>query len=249
MRSIGAFLGCVLFAVAAAFGLWFLRVDDVARASIASGHLLDWITGGICFVWMLVILKVPWDLYFQAQAVEFEFQRSLERGIPVAPGREPYIRGLRRKLGWFAIGAHLLSAGLVAGVARFTGGQVGYWFAVFYLVSTVFRPAAALYSYLANKLSEILREVKYPREDVFELRERVRRQEDEAKDLARTVEAMRESAAAETAAREQECRELRQGVHAIGREFEATVSRLTDNQEVISGIKAFVRLVAQSASG
>lgn len=32
-------------------------------------------------------------------------------------------------------------------------------------------------------------------------------------------------------------------IAALGRQFESTVSRLTDNQEVISGIKAFLRLL------
>ena len=49
--------------------------------------------------------------------------------------------------------------------------------------------------------------------------------------------------------RESEYRELRQSIHAVSREFETTVSRLTDNQEVIKGIQAFVRLITQSANG
>src|SRR5690242_9590142 len=114
MRSLGLVFGYVLTLLLAAAALWILNVDDIVRASIASGHLLDWVTGGVCHVWLLVILKVPWDLYFQAHTVEFELRRSKERGIPVAQGREEYVRGIRRKLGWFAVGAHVLSAALVA---------------------------------------------------------------------------------------------------------------------------------------
>ena len=32
-------------------------------------------------------------------------------------------------------------------------------------------------------------------------------------------------------------------IAALGREFEATVNRLTDNQEIITGLKAFLRLL------
>jgi hypothetical protein len=212
-----------------------------------AGHLLDWVTGGICFVWLLVLLKAPWDLYFQANAALFEFQRSRERGIPLTPGREEYVRRLRGRLGWFAVGAHVVSAGLVACVARYTGGQVGYWFAAFYLVSTAFRPTAAVYSYLAGRLREILHEVKYPREDVVEMRQRLRDLEHRAESLERQSEEARDAQSAERAAREEEDRELRQSLHAIGREFETTVSRITDNQEVIRGIQAFVRLVVRSS--
>src|SRR5437899_318411 len=80
MRAWGTFCGLVTLFLMVALGIWVLKIDDVARASIAAGHLLDWVTGGLCLVWLLVILKAPWDLYFQAQAVSFEFQRSRERG-------------------------------------------------------------------------------------------------------------------------------------------------------------------------
>jgi len=62
------------------------------------------------------------------------------------------------------------------------------------------------------------------------------------------MQQLEESLAREGTEREAETSELRQNIHAIGREFETTVSRLTDNQEIISGIQAFVRLVARSAS-
>ncbi|NUO97605.1 MAG: hypothetical protein HOW59_06715, partial [Nonomuraea sp.] len=32
-------------------------------------------------------------------------------------------------------------------------------------------------------------------------------------------------------------------IAALGREFESTVNRLTDNQEIIAGVKAFLRLL------
>jgi len=81
-----------------------------------------------------------------------------------------------------------------------------------------------------------------------ELREKLKAQEGSTRDLTRQMKEAREELGREAEARERETRELRQSLHAIGREFETTVSRLTDNQEVIRGIQAFVRLVAQSAS-
>src|SRR5205085_10710148 len=98
---------------------------EVVRTSIAAGQLLDWVMGIFCLGWLLAILKIPWDLYFQATEVSFEQQRSRERQVALQPGREEYIRTLRRRLGWLAVGAHLFSALLIAGITRFTGGQVG----------------------------------------------------------------------------------------------------------------------------
>jgi uncharacterized coiled-coil DUF342 family protein len=123
---------------------------------------------------------------------------------------------------------------------------VGYYFALFYLVSTLFRPALAGYVYLTRKLQALNKESRYPREDVVEMRQNLRWQETTLRDLADQMKECREELQREALARGTEDRELRQNVHALSREFETTVSRLTDNQEVIKGIQAFVRLVAQS---
>lgn len=37
-------------------------------------------------------------------------------------------------------------------------------------------------------------------------------------------------------------------IAAVGREFEPTVNRLTDNQEIIAGLKAFLRLSRRSST-
>jgi hypothetical protein len=246
MRTLSALFWTIICLAVAGLAARLLGFGDVIHASLKAGHLLDWVMGGLCLFWLLVILKVPWDLYFQAHEVAFEIQRSKERQIPMQAGREEYLRALRRRLGWLAIGAHLFSSALVAAVTYFTGGVVGYYFAVFYLVSTAFRPAAAGYVYLSRKLRAIGEEVRYPREDVIEMREKLRWQEIAVRDLIEQMKDCREALRQETQIREEESCALRQSVHAISREFETTVSRLTDNQEVIKGIQAFVRLIAQS---
>lgn len=248
MKFLGT-LFCVLL-VAALAGLiaWPLGLQDVLRESIAAGHALDWIMGALCLIWLVIILKVPWDLYFQATGVTFEIQRSYERGVTIVPGREEYIKKLRKRLGQLAVGAHLASAVLIAAITFLTGGAVGYYFAAFYIISTLFRPAAAAYAYLSHKLSTIAEETRYPREDIVELRSRVDTGEQSLKDLTERIEAISEKLNSEESTRSEETRELRDHVHDIGREFETTISRLTDNQEIISGIQAFVRLVAKSAN-
>lgn len=242
-------IGCSVVVMAAILGAvaWMLGMGGMVRASFAAGHWLDWLMGGLCFLWLLLLLKAPWDLYFEAQKVVFEMQRSKEKHIPVIEGREAYVLRLRGRLGWLAVGAHLLSAALVAAVAHYSGGKVGYYFAGFYLVSTVFRPALAAYAYLHHKLTSLNREVRYPREDVEELRGKVEWQERTLRNLTGQLEQCREELRQETTMRDAENRELRQNVFAISRELETTVARLTDNQDVIKGIQAFVRLIGQSA--
>jgi hypothetical protein len=240
LRRSWVFSGWVLLWLAVAGVIsWLLGLGEVLRASIAAGHLLDWVMGGLCLLWLIVLLKAPWDLYFQARAVAFELQRSRERRVALASGREEYVRAVRQRLGLLAVGAHLFSAALVAAITALTGGRVGYYFAGFYLVSTAFRPVVAGYVYLWRKLRAIGEEARYPREDVVEIRARLEQQEDTLRTLTRQWEAWREEW-------RRESRDLRQHVQALGRHFETVATSLTEDQEVLRGIQALARLVARS---
>src|SRR5437016_10985968 len=98
----------LFFLVVAGTLAWLLGLGDVIRASVAAGHLLDWVMGGLCFLWLIIILKAPWDLYFQAHEVAFELQRSRERRVPVGAGRGEDIRCLRRRRLWLLAGWHVV---------------------------------------------------------------------------------------------------------------------------------------------
>lgn len=248
MRGFLALCGTVVSILVIGTIAWLLGLDDLVRHSLTTGHLLDWGMGALCLLWLLIVLTVPWNLYFQAHEVAFELQRSREREVQVPREREAYIARLRKRLGWLAVGLHLFSAALIAVLATLAGRSIGYYFAVFYLISTGFRPILAGYVYLRRKLKAIHEEVRYPREDVVELRQRLQTLEFSVRDLTNQISVAQKEAQQEIWIREAETRDLRQSVHAIGREFETTVSRLTDNQEVIRGIQAFVRLIAQSTS-
>jgi hypothetical protein len=247
MRWISSFFGVLVGIGILVIAARFLGMEDIIRRAIEAGSLLDWLMGTFAFLWLLLILKAPWDLYFEAHSVAFEQQRSRERGIQLTAGRENYIAVVRQRLLLLAVGAHVFSAALVAGVTYFTHGVVGYYFAAFYLVSTLFRPTIAGYVYLLRKLKALGEESRYPREDVLEMRMRLDAQENLTRDLRADIERMERQATEQEGAHETQIRELRQRLHMLGREFETTASRLTDNQEVIKGIQAFVRLISQSA--
>ncbi|HLK59739.1 MAG TPA: hypothetical protein VKU00_24470 [Chthonomonadaceae bacterium] len=125
----------------------------------------EWVMGTFCLLWLLAILKIPWDLYFQATSVS-------------------NVAAMCEKLNWQEI--------------------------------------------TLRDMTDQLREL---REGLAQ------EQVTHAQEVQRLM-----------GQREAEYRELRQSVHAISREFETTASRLTDNQEVIKGIQAFVRLIAQSTA-
>ena len=254
MKWIGSFFGVLVGIAVIIVAAQFLGVGDLVRQSIVTGHLLDWLTGTFCLLWLMVILKAPWDLYFQAHAVTFEQQRSRERGLNLEKGRENYVQVVRKRLLSVAVGSHLVSAALIAAMTYFTGAKVGYYFAGFYLVSTLFRPAVAGYGYLRERLKAIGEESRYPRDDVEEMRRRLDTAEntvsqfrDELRRNEHDLATMRGSLTELQGEKEREVRDLHNRLAMLSREFETTVARLTDNQEVIKGIQAFVRLISRSA--
>ena len=231
-------LSVLLFVGTVILGIVLYFVNDVSLAD-----LLSLGAGALCLFWLIVVLTVPWSLYFQARQLLVEIAISREKGIAVPDAREPEARRISRRLLVGAIGSHVLSAGLIAVVTWVSGGVVGYWFAAFYLVSTLFRPGQAYMAHVGARLRSMLREVKYPREDVQALVDRVNALESSVEALQATT---KDLAAAAVALRESSERGFQDGEHkidALGRRFEDSISQLTDNQEVISGIKAFLRLL------
>lgn len=248
MRWIGSFLGVLVGVAVLAFFARLLGLDDFIRDSIIAGHLLDWVMGTLALLWLLVILKAPWDLYFQAHLVAFDQSRSRERGIVPQAGRENYLGVVRRRLLWLAVGLHIGSAGGMALLALLTGGKVGWWFAGFYLLSTLFRPLIAGYVYLSRRLTAIGEETRYPREDVQALIYRVAGLETQLEQHQQTISDLNEGWQRTVAQQERETADLREKLHSVTRTFETTVNRLTDNQEIISGIQGFLRLIRQTAT-
>lgn len=140
---------------------------------VPAGNFLDWAIGAASFWWLLVIVTVPWNIYFEAKSVLVEAADSQKQEIEIDPQQVDYARKIARRSLGVAVVLHLLSAlGLYA--LAVTGiSAIGYVSSAAALLLTVLRPAISLYWYLANRLSTIRQTLRYPREDVLELRDRV----------------------------------------------------------------------------
>ena len=199
--------------------------------------------GVVCLAWLLAVLVLPWNLYFRSRHLLAEMVRSERRGIPVdAEARAESVQ-LERRMLRISVGLHLISAALLAGGSFLAGQRLGYAFAGLFLLSTLFRPAAEYYQYLQAKLSGYLSEVKYPREDVVRLVQEVKNLEQARGEHEQALrEREKEHLRLEEALRAGDLENQRK-LEQVARKFEETIDRLTDNQEIISGIKAFLRLV------
>ena len=139
---------------------------------IPAGNFLDWVIGGASFWWLLVIVTVPWNIYFKAKGTLFDAEQSLEKEIPVDKKQLKYVKVLVKRSLIVAIVLHILSAiGLY--ILAITGiSAVGYISSGAALLLTGLRPAISAYEYLYARLTTIGQELKYPREDIVELRNR-----------------------------------------------------------------------------
>jgi hypothetical protein len=239
--------------------------------------MLDVGLGAASLYWLLIITTVPWNLYFKARRVRHEIGVSRERGIAVPEGRAGEVRRWERRLLRLALAGHGVTAVAVAGVTYASGHVLGYYFAAFYLLSCAFRPAAAYLAYVKARIASLLKETTHPRDDVLELttrletlsaqveamhvtvhegQERAFRELDEVRGdlraadvrLREDVRLSREAAEADRAGLRARLEEVERHVAAVTRHFEQAVDGLTDQRELLGGIRAFVRLVRADAA-
>lgn len=140
---------------------------------IPAGNLVDWLIGIASFWWLLVIVTVPWNIYFDAREVLAEASISEEQGIPVDQKQVNYVKFISRWSIVVAIALHFLSAIGLYSLAATGISNIGYISSALTLMLTALRPAIRTYQYLATRLSMIRQQVKYPREDILELRQKV----------------------------------------------------------------------------
>ncbi|WP_159791078.1 hypothetical protein [Sodalinema gerasimenkoae] len=140
---------------------------------IPAGNFVDWVVGAVSFWWLMVITTIPWNVHFKAKQVVAEAQESQERGIPVDGEQVRYVTLIVRRSRSVAVVLHGLSALTLYVLAIAGVSRIGYIGSVAALLLTGLRPAIAFYQYLGNRLQTIDRAVKYPREDLLSLRDRV----------------------------------------------------------------------------
>ena len=151
---------------------------------VPAGNLIDWLIVIASFWWLVVIVTIPWNVYFEAKQVITEAEISREKGITVDNKQIDYVTSVSRWSIIIAIALHIISAiGLYVLAATGISG-IGYISSAAALLLTGLRPAVSAYQYVAARISSIRRQINYPREDVIELRNRFIILEDTVKKLS-----------------------------------------------------------------
>ena len=156
--SIAAFNSGLIFIALLAFGVlnWF---------QIPTGSILDWAIGIGIFEWAILIVTVPWNIYFKAKAAVQTGQESQLQGIGVEDRQIQYASGIATKSLIIAIGLHLGTAIGLYLLAINGITSLGYWSSICELLLTLLRPAISTYEYLATRLSAMQEQFAYPRAD------------------------------------------------------------------------------------
>jgi predicted nucleic acid-binding Zn-ribbon protein len=173
---------------------------------------------------------------------------------------------------WFALSAHFGTALVAAAIAFFSGKEVGYYIAGIAMLSTAFRPAAAYFGHVRERVKVLTRESTHPRDDVATLLQRadvieqsvseLRVQLTKAnEDLRRTESALADGIAharqvltadlnrlqdaqvADRAAARSRDDDLERRIDQMVRRIEATLDGISDHQELLTGLRALVRMV------
>jgi hypothetical protein len=266
-RALGWWVLILIGAGAALLIAWLARVVSVPLTTLLTiGAVV------IALSWLIVLATVPWNLYFAARRAAAEMTVSRERGISVRAAYDTEAARISRRMLIFALSAHLATAVAAAVIAYVSGSAAGYYVAGIFLLSTAFRPAVAYVAHVRERIMVLTLESTYPRDDVATLREKAEQLEQAVDGLRTSLQHGRdhlrstESALADSITRARELSssdlsrledaqavdraaarsrddELSLRIDQMARRIEAAVDGVSDQQELLAGLRALVRMV------
>jgi hypothetical protein len=239
---------------------WAARVVRVPTATLLTVAVVV-----VALSWLVVLVTVPWNLYFAARRAALQMAVSRDRGITVRPDYDDEARRISHRMLRFALGGHVGTAIAATVIAYTSGNKTGYYVAGIFLLATTFRPASAYLVHVRERIKVFTRESMQPRDDVITLRERMdevsalaRQSADElyrtqAK-LADTIEhtrsllsadlgRLRDTQEAHRAQAQARHDDLKRQIDQMVRRIEATLDGISDHQELLTGLRALVRMV------
>lgn len=245
-----------------ALGVWGLLgtvalVVAFGGGGLSTTEVVDGVAAAVAAVALFAVVKIPWDLYFGARHVQLGQQDSRRRGIQLQPGEEEEAARLARRLLALAVGLHLLGAAVSLAASLASGGRFGVFAAAAFLVTMLIRPASAMVVHVKARLRDLGRRAKLPRDDSVALDGRLTSVEARLDGLERGLlderrglEALwthhdRTTTELQRAAERDRQRHLHE-VDRLGLEMERALEKVSDDRELLAGLRAFLRLVKES---
>jgi hypothetical protein len=175
----GAFVGSIFIT-----GLLVMLTYGVFRwVGIDPGSVSNWVVGLLVLWWLVIVVRLPWDLYFTTRGLLLDTQQSKQKGMNVSADDVAYVQRWAKMSLILAIGLHLMTGLGLALLQYFGVSSLGYYGSVAALLLMGFRPAGRAYDYLASRLKHIGDEILFPRDDVHLLKNKIQKLEDKIKSL------------------------------------------------------------------
>lgn len=221
------------------------------------GSFTDWLVGGAIFVWLVIVVTVPWDIYFQAKTVLEDAEVSRQRGLSLDNQQLNFAKQWVGRSLYIALGLHIFSAGVLYLLGLYSVGTIGYLGAAAALLLTLLRPIVAGYQYLAERLKQIGEQVRYPREDVVEVRSRLDTLASAVRRLEREFD--RENEYAWVVQEEEFRKETRQAlasirtkladlqaihqqdIERVSREAQQAIAQITEDGQFLNHVREIIR--------
>lgn len=211
-----------------------------------------------CLTWLFFLVKIPWDLYFATRKARLDGQESQRLGIEGVVAKTRQLSKMERLLLYGALGGHILTAGGVYVLGSFQPELVSPQFGWLFVASAALRPAWEGYGYLHQRVRELAGEVRYPREDVTTLSGRVTHLQETQLELQHQQAEAKRALEIRLQQLENENRQLRsQHIEEAARlekrtvqlshRFEEVVEKMSSDQELLAGVRAFARMFRESA--
>ncbi|MBW7876540.1 MAG: hypothetical protein H3C47_11190 [Candidatus Cloacimonetes bacterium] len=217
-------------------------------------QVLNFVIGFCGLSGLIMILSRPWDLYFEARNLRLKQDEKTASGQEVTDSDRQYIENLVPRLLLLCLLLHGLAALAAAGTSIYTGGNLGYWFSAFFLLSTVFRPVGAFYLHQKKKLTELSDRCEIPefrRQEVlqrldsleYKLSDLQQGMEEKSLEQKRQTQRLQEDLEGIRSHFVSESRRYFDSVDRVCNEFEKAVSKVSEDQELLRGIRALIHLI------
>jgi hypothetical protein len=217
-------------------------------------QVLNFVIAASGFMGLILILSRPWDLYFEARNLRLKQEEKLASGQEVTSSDCNYVNRLVPRLLLLCLSLHILAAAVAAATSIYTGGSLGYWFCAFFLVSTLFRPIGAFYIHQKQRLLELSDRCEIPefrRQEVLvrlsqieSLLESMEQSiQEKSEDQQKQIDRLRKDFEDNRAQAVSESRRYFDSVNRVCNEFEKAVEKVSEDQELLRGIRALVHLI------
>lgn len=231
-----------------------------------AAHQLGWIDGlllgrivaAMAFVFGLItVVRLPWDLTFQARNALAQMEALRARGLVVDETEIGFARKSATRSLVLALFLHLVGAGLAFAARSILGAELGVVIAIAFLGSMALRPIHAFYLHTRQRLMRAQRNAAVPPPDARTLADADEELRAELKAMSQELETHREvtkgqlalieeRTVAEANAWRNSATSTDEKLERVLREFERTVDRTQQNGEVLAGIRAFVQLIREA---